>query len=271
MASKKNQDFFWEDIRLPPGHEGRAWEFSFPWRDMKTPHRHDLYEANLITTGRGAYLIEGRRVELLPGTLIWLRPNQAHQLLKVNHQFSMDIWLFEDSLMRRFLQENHPLFQAQTEEIQLTQLSHERSQWLSRLKSSLDSDASPHLVNTVVSFAFLEFIREDVTPHCGDRKVSSSLKKALDLLHQKDHSLGSLSLQVDCHPTWLSRQFKNQLGISLTDYRQDLKLQKFIDLRRENPNRTLISVALDAGFGSYAQFHRVFKKSTGKVPRAFFP
>jgi AraC-like DNA-binding protein len=32
---------------------------------------------------------------------------------------------------------------------------------------------------------------------------------------------------------------------------------------------TALAAALEAGFGSYAQFHRVFRQETGRSPSAF--
>ena len=55
----------------------------------------------------------------------------------------------------------------------------------------------------------------------------------------------------------LARAFKAEMGISLVEHRNHLRLQRFFRLVKEG--RGLLAAALEAGFGSYAQFHRVFK------------
>jgi AraC-like DNA-binding protein len=52
-------------------------------------------------------------------------------------------------------------------------------------------------------------------------------------------------------------------------YRQRRCLEKFLDLFARTPERKLMSLALQAGFGSYPQFHRVFVKEMGMPPAQF--
>jgi AraC-like DNA-binding protein len=64
----------------------------------------------------------------------------------------------------------------------------------------------------------------------------------------------------------LARVFKKTMGISLVEYRNRLRLERFqtlLDAGGEN----LHEAARRAGFGSYAQFHRVFRALRGTSPR----
>lgn len=54
----------------------------------------------------------------------------------------------------------------------------------------------------------------------------------------------------------LARSFKAEMGISIVEHRNRLRLQRFFQL--VETGRGLLPSALAAGFGSYAQFHRVF-------------
>lgn len=55
----------------------------------------------------------------------------------------------------------------------------------------------------------------------------------------------------------LGRVFKAEMSETLPEYRNRLRLERFFSVvDREGGN--LLRAALDAGFGSYAQFHRVF-------------
>jgi transcriptional regulator GlxA family with amidase domain len=56
--------------------------------------------------------------------------------------------------------------------------------------------------------------------------------------------------------------------MSLVEYRNRLRLERFsmlLDKQGEN----LLEAALAAGFGSYAQFHRVFLAQRGTTPGKF--
>lgn len=268
MKTTQQVDELWEEIKLPLGHDGRVWKLHFPWNQMKTPHRHDLFEVNLIKTGRGTYLVENRKVDLVPGTLIWLRPEQSHLLVDADKSFSMDIWVFEKEMMMDFLDEHHFLFNSQPEVLQVNRLSPKRTEWLAHMSESFSDSQPTKANNAVIHFALLEFLKDTANSSGEGGKVHPNLHKVMDLLQNGDLSLDVLSKKVDCHPTWLSRQFKAQLGLSLTEYRQDLKLQTFMSLNQDHPNRTLLSLALEAGFGSYAQFHRVCKNRLGIEPKS---
>jgi AraC-like DNA-binding protein len=56
------------------------------------------------------------------------------------------------------------------------------------------------------------------------------------------------------------------MGLSVVQFRNHVRIQDFIARfgRGEGPN--MLQVALEAGFGSYSQFHRAFHWVTGYAP-----
>jgi AraC-like DNA-binding protein len=69
----------------------------------------------------------------------------------------------------------------------------------------------------------------------------------------------------------LARAFKREMGVSLVDYRNRKRLDRFFEIiQRMGNTSNLLDAALEAGFGSYAQFHRVYRKFLGTTPRAMF-
>jgi transcriptional regulator GlxA family with amidase domain len=49
-------------------------------------------------------------------------------------------------------------------------------------------------------------------------------------------------------------------------YRNQSRIERFFELYGEGNRRNLTQSAYAAGFGSYAQFHRVFKEALGYSP-----
>jgi AraC-like DNA-binding protein len=69
---------------------------------------------------------------------------------------------------------------------------------------------------------------------------------------------------------WFARVFKAEMGLSLVEYRNRLRLDRVDAMLGQGKGRTtLLQAALAAGFGSYAQFHRVFRDVRRMTPRAF--
>jgi AraC-like DNA-binding protein len=66
----------------------------------------------------------------------------------------------------------------------------------------------------------------------------------------------------------LARVFKVLMGMSLVEYRNRLRLDRFETLL-DRGHDSLHDAALAAGFGSYAQFHRVFRAQLRVTPRDY--
>jgi AraC-like DNA-binding protein len=96
-----------------------------------------------------------------------------------------------------------------------------------------------------------------------DRLVSA----AVEML-DKDPTMGGkqIAAKLDISLSRLARVFKAQLGTSLVAYRNRLRMERFSSLV-EQGHTNLLGAALAAGFGSYAQFHRVFRALRRGTPR----
>lgn len=79
---------------------------------------------------------------------------------------------------------------------------------------------------------------------------------------------GALARRVGVSAGKLARDFKAEMGVSLVEYRNRLRLERFLALV-DRGGGNLLEAALDAGFGSYAQFHRVFRALLGTTPREY--
>jgi AraC-like DNA-binding protein len=81
-------------------------------------------------------------------------------------------------------------------------------------------------------------------------------------------SCNALAKRLDISAGRLARIFRREVGTSVVDHRNELRLARFLD-RVDARAHNLLEAALDAGFGSYAQFHRVFRARFGKGPRQY--
>jgi AraC-like DNA-binding protein len=95
------------------------------------------------------------------------------------------------------------------------------------------------------------------------------IAKATQML-EKDPSLtgAAMARALDVSLSRLARVFKAETGLSLVDYRNQLRLERFGGIV-DAGNTNLLSAALAAGFGSYAQFYRVFNAQRGETPRKY--
>ena len=80
---------------------------------------------------------------------------------------------------------------------------------------------------------------------------------------------GDIAEKIGVSLSRFARVFKSDMGMSLVDFRNQLRLERFLSL--VDAGRTnLLEAAYAAGFGSYSQFHRVFRALRGASPRDYF-
>ncbi len=106
-------------------------------------------------------------------------------------------------------------------------------------------------------------------PRVGDDDRDSLVISVVHALH-KDPSLSAreLAKKFGVSASKLGHVFKEEMGVALVDYKNRLRLERFLTLVQPGGGN-LMQAALDAGFGSYAQFHRVFRELLGTSPREY--
>jgi methylphosphotriester-DNA--protein-cysteine methyltransferase len=98
-------------------------------------------------------------------------------------------------------------------------------------------------------------------------RYSALVRRILQALHQEPLVSGErLAQRLGVSPGHLGRSFKREMGASLVEYRNRLRMERFI-VSLEHGRRNLLDAALEAGFGSYAQFHRVHRRLLGITPK----
>src|SRR4029079_5225782 len=88
------------------------------------------------------------------------------------------------------------------------------------------------------------------------------------LLREEALSLPQLAHRAKVSESHLSKLFTAQVGVSVTEVRNRLGLERFVAMYGDGSRLTLTAAALAAGFGSYPHFHRVFREHFGYAPPA---
>ncbi|MEK0313230.1 response regulator [Cohnella sp. 56] len=96
------------------------------------------------------------------------------------------------------------------------------------------------------------------------RNVQDYIKRNLD----RDLSLTRLAESVYLSPSYLSKLYKQETGLSLTDYIVDHRVQKAKELLIGSEQK-IHKIGRAVGFESAAYFARCFKKMTGQTPQEF--
>ena len=100
--------------------------------------------------------------------------------------------------------------------------------------------------------------------------VHPSVERAVRLLRAEDapETLGALADQVGLSPSRLSHLFRRQTGVRWRSSATPSAWSGSCACGRGH-RRSVTEAALEAGFGSYPQFHRVFTRRMGCSPAAY--
>lgn len=92
--------------------------------------------------------------------------------------------------------------------------------------------------------------------------------KYIDNNYSRDISLNTVANHVHLNSQYLSRYFKQKLGITFTQYVTNLKIEKAKKLLI-NTDKSITQVSMEVGFSDVSYFSKVFYKNENLSPYKF--
>lgn len=234
-------------------------------------HFEDELELNLIVNGDTVVHADGANHRATRGDMVWLRPGYLHGLL----ERSSDLVLWVVSARAAAVElaarvepnigKGHPAEVVTLGRDVFARLS---ARCLTALRAQSDVRRfNEQLVQFLVDASTVPS-RVGARPEEPHRAV---LRTATMLEAPRDPrwTLFELAKHAGLSPYELSRLFRKQLGVPLVHYANHQRVQLFGRLYAERPTATILRNALDAGFGSYSQFFRIFRAVTHLSPDKF--
>lgn len=275
--------FLAESVRNPP---------------VLRPHHHAELELNLVAAGEITYVVGSQRYTFRRRTLLWMFPSQEHQLVDRTSDAAYYVAVFKPDMIRRACRGERyaSLKQDQLSEkgvlnvelspsdfdllrlemdrliaggMDLDLLNKEAGFGLSRDFSFRHSD--PDWLNAGLRHLLLSAWRLQQSGGSAFPEVvlHRAVRRALDWIdREQEMEEESLLRYCGVSHSYLSRLFHQQVGVPLSRYRNSARLGRFWEAYRTRDSITVTEAAYEAGFGSYAQFFRVFSEAYGSGPRS---
>lgn len=253
-----------EHLHLPAALNGNVWRYHNPTISNRLHHHAEL-ELNLVTRGSGTYLLGNRKYNIRPGDLLWLFPAQEHVLISYSKDFEMWIAVFRHKLIKHAAVDSaeRVLLLAEPLETCCRRVAQHDLARMEELFAELAAVSDhPSLLNAGLGYALLHawrsFERAAEVAVCD---VHPAVERAARLIRDGSItlSLDELARRAGLSSARLSRLFKEQTGFAMVDFRNRLRVQRYLEIYGTGQRMTMLDAALEAGFGSYPQFHRVFK------------
>jgi AraC-like DNA-binding protein len=288
-----------DDLKIKPKYDGLLYlAESVRHLPQLHLHHHVELELNLVVEGSITYVVGKKCFTFTKRALIWMFPAQEHQLVNRsdNAQFFVAVFKPEmiqrscrskayQALRRRRTADNAVLYT--TLEPDLFDLTRKMMDLM--MIGSLD----PDILNREAGFGLQSkfcfehkdadglnaglhhlllqcwrFQQESAAPG-RHVKLHFAVQRALEILgkNEAEYDLQELARQCGVSEAYLSRTFSQQIGVPLNRYRNSLRLSRFWDHYRRQDGISLTEAVYAAGFGSYAQFYKIFTQAYGRGPR----
>jgi len=259
------------NLPLPAELDGNLWRYAGPAAANRR-HTHAELELNLVTRGQGTYLLGSRRYRIRRGDLLWLFPAQEHVWFEQTADFEMWVAVFRRRAIKRAATDASArvLLQQELDRVPCRRLAQHDLQRLEAFFGEVAAGKDqPGLLNAGLGYGLLQAWRcfegaSDVPMH----DIHPAVERAARMIQGGSTllSLDEIAHAAGLSSARLSRLFKAQTGIPVTEFRNRKRLEDFLHIYGTGQRHTMLDAALEAGFGSYAQFHRIFKQLMGCSP-----
>lgn len=289
-----------ENLKLREGYDG----FLFLAESARNPpvlkpHHHVELELNVVVRGTITYVVGGRRFTFGQRALLWMFPAQEHQLVDRSDDAQNYVAVFKPELIaaaaRGLGYEGLRREHSEVDGVLSTMLEPASFDLIRRtmevtVADGLDGDVlnreagfgvgssfsfehgDPDALNAALRHLLLlcwRCHRGELVAQ-GAVALHPGVRKALACLGEEEwgDDLARLGKRCGVSAAYLSRVFARQVGVPLSRYRNSARLGRFLELRRAGDGRTITELVYASGFGSYAQFYKVFARAYGQGPRA---
>ncbi len=241
---------------------------------LDTRHCHDQYEILYVLDGKGTITIEGSVFDIIPGTLIIMRPLEYHsmQMNKV-HPYERFVIHFDHenlvddavNLLNGFMENcdgGGKIYSPAT-------VSENVMPLFERFENARElPDSEKGLYIKVLLSELIVFLSvsggESIARN--DAELGARVIRYLNENITRNMSLDKLAKRFFVSKYYLCRAFKKHNGISVHGYINHKRVM-YAKLLIE-AGETAASAAYKVGFGDYSAFYRAYVKILGKAPTA---
>lgn len=261
---------------------GCCYLYMYGANDSFYPHRHSYYEIFITVSGVVTHWVNGKEYELPEGSLVFIRPDDIHGY-KYNNEKSRDTEYVNLAFSKEiansvfeFLSPDFPTDTLFKSELPPTVVlnSAEKKRLLSQL-SELNT------LNWKSEKRFrlrLKTILADIFAHCfynisdkTDAEIPQWFSQLLKEMNLPENFTNGISVMIEKSRKsreHLSRVTKKYLGVSLTEYINNLRVNYAANLLL-NTNFRIIDICYMCGFQNLGYFYKIFKNQYNISPAMF--
>lgn len=261
-------------------YDERSFDINMPFQ-----HFHSFFEIMILISPHACHLIEGIPYSIRSGDLVLLRPSVLHrseypkgapsQRLIISFLYPPALWDMAETYQKLFepFYSSLPIFRFPSQQKKLI------NEKLNRIYRYSFQDEDQDLKTLMVHQMFVDFLYtlKQLAPYNTytneplTDEASQKIYTIANYIHShysQELTLDSLSREFYISPYYLSHQFREVTGYTLTQYIQMTRIRN-VQYLLLNSKKKISVLAEECGFTSFSQFNRIFQKYCKQSPSEY--
>ncbi len=249
-------------------------------------HMHDFVEVMYVLSGEVTHFIDGNRITVKEGELLFLAQNTKHEIattgksdIAVNFIMLPE---FFDSPLTMLKYDNSPLKNFIADSLKANEKNsgyiHFRVSHVKAIQNLVENliitltgdDSNKFTVSGyTMGLLFLQLVNHSdmMTYQHHDANITVKILKYIDE-NYREGSLFELADILGWDYNGLSREIKRRTGKTYTENVQERRLSQATFMLK-NTDLNVLEIAEYVGYDNISYFHRIFYKTYGKTPREY--
>ena len=249
------------------------------------PNLHEYFEMVYIKKGHAVFEISGQPVSIGPNDIIIIKPRQFHKFSVKSEQgceFIVLNFKFENKMKEEYSEVSlHDFLNFVSNKESGPFISLKVSQkneiitLLNRiLRERQNEDIGSEFLNHLLVLELFVLISRALKME-WESSIQDKSPKLKELIHisvkyihnnfERDISLGDIARFVFLSPSYFTRAFKEEMGISPISYLLKVRIERAKELLGDTELK-ISDIALNVGFSNQQRFNEIFKKYTHMTP-----
>ncbi|WP_249902138.1 response regulator [Paenibacillus sp. PK3_47] len=201
-------------------------------------------------------LIHDLQILSITGTTEWI-----HKLFR-----SLEAQQASPGLILRSLQQAEEAVRNELPEYEAAQRQENRPKLEEQIRDCMSFGEIEEQFTSMLTKALIK-IRTHRLEMSG--KAVETVKRWVSAHYNQHADLNTLAGMVFLTPSYLSKLFKQETGMTLTDYMIEIRIRKAKQLLKNAPDLKVHEIGTEVGYPDPAYFNKLFKKVVGVTPNEY--
>ncbi len=251
-------------------------------------HTHNYIEMVYMYCGKTTHIIDGIKIELKQGELLFLNQNAVQEILVAEKEdiavnfiilpeffdYALNMMGEEDSLLRNFVIDclrGHKISSSylyfRVHEILPVQNLVENLIWTIMNKQSNNRSINQITMGLLLLQLMNHLDKVELNKQAEEQQLVLNVFAYVEE-HYKDGELSELAKLLNYSVFWLSKEIKKRTGSTYIDLVQEKRLRQAAYLL-SHTKLTIMEIGMAVGYDNLSYFHKIFLEKHGMTPRKF--